>query len=350
MSYSKLYFNKELAELVYEDIETFFKEEKSESDKIEFKSYVETHGKNDTEKENTIIKAICALLNSEGGLIIWGAPVGKVIDTETKMKVFGGQLSPVTKLIEKDSFINRITDLITPSPRGIEFVPLQNGNNYVYILDIERSNYSPHQFRNNYFMRLDGQTVYAPHHYIEALFKKVTYPRLEGYIKIERANIVPYMHDSNKKRMVISFSFYIFNKSKLQNEHDINCRILIDEGFFLGHDHYVGNNKRYPSGKELILDSAKGTLFYGEPFYHSESIELPLDLISSTKQLRLYFFFGGKASPLMASQYLISLKSIPDDEDYNSMFGLIEENKYLHEIGDEKKLDEKGKLKLLLGR
>ena len=97
MPYSKLYFGKELNELTYENIEEFFLNEKEESDKIEFKSYHSKEEKNHTEKENGIIRAICALLNSEGGLIIWGAPVGQTV-SEKKEKIFKGDLSPIDKL------------------------------------------------------------------------------------------------------------------------------------------------------------------------------------------------------------------------------------------------------------
>ena len=112
MSYSKLYFGKELGELTYADIENFFIDEKDESNKIEYKSYHNPDEKNHTEKENGVIRAICALLNSEGGLVIWGAPIGQTVGGK-KEKIFKGELSPVEKLIEKDSLINRVTDLIT---------------------------------------------------------------------------------------------------------------------------------------------------------------------------------------------------------------------------------------------
>ena len=58
MSYSSLYFNKELSELTYTDIESFFHEEREESDKIEFKAYDHTYEKNEKEKENIILRKI----------------------------------------------------------------------------------------------------------------------------------------------------------------------------------------------------------------------------------------------------------------------------------------------------
>src|SRR5258708_14850149 len=111
MSYSKLYLGKEPSDLTYADIENYFTDEKDESNKIEYKSYHSPDEKNHTEKENGVIRAICGLLNSEGGLVIWGAPIGQTV-TGKKEKVFKAALSPAEKLIEKDSFINRVTDLI----------------------------------------------------------------------------------------------------------------------------------------------------------------------------------------------------------------------------------------------
>ena len=108
-------------------------------------------------------------MNSEGGLIIWGSPIGEYSDG-SKEKVFEGALSPLDISLTKDSFINKVTDQITPSPRGIKFYKYSNNGKHVYLIEVEKSNFSPHQFEHNYFMRIDGQTKIAPHHYVEALF------------------------------------------------------------------------------------------------------------------------------------------------------------------------------------
>lgn len=351
MAYSKSYFGKELMDLTFEDIEKFFIEEKDESDKIEFKAYADELDKKHKEKENKILRTICGLLNSEGGIIIWGAPIGKtIIEFEITRKIFVGILSPVTRLIEKDSFINRITDSITPSPRGIEFLRLEKNNNYVYIIDVEKSNYSPHQIKNSYFMRLDGQTVYAPHHYIEALFKKITYPRLEGYIKIESVNTSKSPDPLNGTGAYrFNFSLIVFNKSKLQNEYELTCRVLISNGIFDKPSATKSNYKFYPSDGEVVIENAKPILFYGEVFYHTETIIFSFENIN--EEFSLSFFFGGKASPMMFSEYTISLKSIPlKTVNYNSMIVELNENQYLHEFGDKIELSEKEKLKQILGR
>jgi len=162
MSLLERYFGKPSDQIIYSDVEHFFEEEKEESDKIEFKAF---HNPDESfkEKQNGILRSICAFLNSSGGIIIWGAPIGQFIEGK-KEKVFQGNLSPSDNLIEKDSFINKITDSITPAPNKIKFIRLTHELNYLYLFEVEESEYSPHQFRNIYYMRIDGQTRPAPHH------------------------------------------------------------------------------------------------------------------------------------------------------------------------------------------
>jgi predicted HTH transcriptional regulator len=162
-SYVELYFGKSPADLSYQDVVDFFATPQEESDKIEFKSYHSPGNENDKEKENGVIRSACGFLNSSGGLVIWGAPVGQSVAGRTE-KVFTGALSPVTKLIEKDAFINRITDSIAPAPSGVNFYTLLDNGNYVYIVEVPQSEYSPHQFKNIYYMRIDVKQ--GPHHTI----------------------------------------------------------------------------------------------------------------------------------------------------------------------------------------
>lgn len=343
MTYSKLYFGKEAKEITYSDIENFFIAEKEESNKIEFKSYHNLEGKNHTEKENGVIQAICGLLNSEGGLVIWGAPVGQSIQGK-KEKIFKGALSPVEKLVEKDSFISRVTDLITPSPRGVTFQTFENAGRFVYLIDVEQSWYSPHQFRNVYYMRIDGQTRPAPHHFIEALFRKVTFPKLEGYIKIDSVKT-----EGNK--CILQLSYFIYNKSKLQNEHEIYSRLFVSTGKFANYG--VGNsNYRFYTleGHELSIPNAKSTLYYNEPIFETETILFsPNELNQANFECDVLLHFAGKQSPLMVSKYKLSLKNLYP-ENPNSLIINMDENIYSYEHSDKIGKSEEEKMKLILGR
>ncbi len=343
MSYSKLYFGKELSDLTYADIENYFTDEKDESNKIEYKSYHNPEEKNHTEKENGVIRAICGLLNSEGGLVIWGAPIGQTVAGK-KEKIFKGALSPVDKLIEKDSFINRVTDLITPSPKGIFFQRLEKAGKYLYIIEVEQSLYSPHQYRNVYYMRIDGQTKPAPHHYIEALFRKVTFPKLEGYIKIDNVR-------TDGSQYILTLSYFIFNKSKLQNEHNIYSRLIISLGKFENYGFSKSTYRFYRlAGKEMTIPEAKATLYYNEPICETETILIsPNELTQSNFECDILLHFGGKQSPLMVSKYKLSLRNIYAPNP-NSLIVSMEENLYSYENSDKIDKSEEEKMKLILNR
>jgi hypothetical protein len=335
MGYIRQYFGKELIELNYSDIENYFVNERDESDKIEFKSYYSIEEKNHTEKENAVIRAVCGLLNSEGGIVIWGAPIGQTISGK-KEKIFKGDLSPADKLIEKDSFINRVTDLITPSPKGIKFQALEKSGQYVYIIEVEQSFYSPHQFRNTYYMRIDGQTKPAPHHYIEALFRKVTFPKLEGYIKIDSFN-------TDGQQFILQLSNIIFNKSKLQNEHDIYYRVIVTVGTFK-----INESKVYAmKGHEVRNYNAKTTLYYDEPLRNSEIVLFtPQELVKSNNELEIIFYFGGRQSPLMISKYKVNITTSNMSTSYITM----EENVYAYEQSDKLDMSDADRMKIILGR
>jgi hypothetical protein len=341
MSFISNYFGKEMDRLSYQDVVDFFSTEKEESDKIEFKSYVA--GGDEKDKENGVIRSICGFLNSSGGLIIWGAPIGQTLPGRTE-KSFVGALSPLSRRIEKDYFINRLTDLITPAPNGITFTRLENGGQYVDIIDVEQSNYSPHQFRNTYYMRIDGQTKPAPHHYIEALFKKITYPHLKGFIKIEEIN-------NDGRSFFLRVSFIIFNMSKLQNEHNLFLRAVVTRGVIFNRS--STNPDEYGmAGHEFIKIRENGTVYYNQPYRYTEWLKIdPTELNRHNSEFDLWLYFGGKDSPLKLSMYKISLDfTVPNPQNLNALIVKMEENKPFFEYSDDLGKTEEERLNEVLGR
>ncbi len=330
MTYSKLYFGKELSDLTFADIENYFVDEKEESDKIEFKSY---HNHNSSEKdhkdkENGVLKTICGLLNSEGGLIIWGAPIGQKINGKQE-KVFQGKLSPCDKAIGKDSFINKVADSITPTPNGVKFQPIEKDGQFVYIIEVEQSFYSPHQFKNIYYMRMDGQTKPAPHHYIEALFRKVTFPRLISSLSIKSFDI---SHGVYKLQIEIE----IKNLSKLQNEFNLYYRLTITEGILFiknsqNRKYIIKNNKINSERKEVVSTNTKETVYYNEPVVILEEISFePYFFMNNGNECKIELFFGGKNSPLLKSEYVLKLLK-PQEGRVNMEIVERVENQYIYE-------------------
>jgi hypothetical protein len=305
MIFTKNYFNREnIEDITYQDLVDYFKTEKHENDKIEYKSFMSGESESQRQKEKGIIKAISSFLNSDGGLLIWGAPKGQKVEGK-KEKIFIGDLSLVDYLYEKDQFISKITDSITPVPRGILFHRIEHQGKYAYILEISKSEYSPHQFDNQFYMRIDGQSKPAPYHYIEALFKQIKYPNIESYIKIENWQL------SNGKHQLY-ISLWIFNLSPLQNEYNISYRLICNKGKFQHWNSQFQNiNTSFESsGHEKRRHNAIDILHYGQPLRQIEIIEFDQILASNSKeQVELILAFGGKHSPMKMSTYILELTS-----------------------------------------
>ena len=114
MDICKIVFGKSIDDLSYKDIENYFNEEKSESDQVEYKSINE---KADSQPSfQKLAETVCGFLNSNGGVLVWGAPRG-IKKEKRNEKIFVGPLTPSFSLIEKDKFINKISNLITPIPK-----------------------------------------------------------------------------------------------------------------------------------------------------------------------------------------------------------------------------------------
>jgi hypothetical protein len=314
MTFSQTYFGKPLNELSYDNIESFFLEEKVETNHIEFKSI------NQKEKIEAMLQPlrenICGFLNSDGGIIIWGAPEGKKVLTK-KEKIFQCSLRPLNYLMEKDKLINKLCSEITPLPNTVKIQSLEKLNNYIYIIEVESSQYSPHQTSNHYFMRIDGQTRHAPHHYIEALFKKIRFPNIEGHIRLKtinnRGNTIYNGIKGNFYELHIGFM--AFNWSVFQNEENVYARIISDIGQF--QDSYGNMRMKYPSCGECTGEIAK-ILSYGEPMEFTERIFFNTnDFKESNLKSDFYFSIGGKYSPIKASYYQIDFERILNQKEVN---------------------------------
>src|SRR4030095_1215138 len=151
MTFSKSFFDKELTELKHADLVKFFESPKKEGNNIEFKSYKDvahpgtTKSARDKEKLQKILSSVCAFLNTDGGLLVWGAPEGKPYEDETEDS-FWGDLTPVTYAIEPDQFMERVASEIQPTPTGvkIQIIEDENGSSY-YIIEVSKSVFPPHQ-------------------------------------------------------------------------------------------------------------------------------------------------------------------------------------------------------------
>jgi hypothetical protein len=183
-NYSRKCFGKDLIDLKEDDIVKFFSEERAETSTLEFKSISDPK-----EGVKHCREAVCSFLNSEGGILIWGAPVPtKNQDKETVCK---GELTPIKTKFDRDQLINRVTDRISPMPIGISVVSIQTSDGlFLYVFEIKESPGKPHQEGGTYWIRLDGQKRPAPHYLVEAMIKQIKFPVIELFMKIETISLL----------------------------------------------------------------------------------------------------------------------------------------------------------------
>lgn len=336
-------FTKPLYTLELDDMSFFFAKEQKESNILEFKSYIDypetgtTKSSRDKEKVSDIIKSICAFLNSDGGVLIWGAPKGKINSESGKEKIFQGDLMPVDIKLELDQVINKITSQISPIPHSILFHPIAiSEDKFVYIFEVRRSNYSPHQFRGTYYMRLDGSTYPAPHHYVEALMKKISYPRIEGYLSF--GGIIEFSEYAG-----IPIQVSIHNLSKFIHEKNVQYRII---GTFCDIVE-VENRLEYGTlnySTDFSKD-AKDVLHYNMPYFNNFLL-LTKRLLPGSKPIvaDIMLTIWGELSPVISCIY--KLEIFGDSKTVHTKYFVTykSENKYLFENSDQLNLSDSDRL------
>lgn len=299
MDFCSSNFGKPLNILTVEDIERFFQTERLETDQLEFKSI---HPSGDfSEKIAGVQRSISAFLNSSGGVIVWGAPNGHKVEGR-KEKVFKGDLTFIDRVLEKDFLISKLSDSIVPLPSNIRLNILESAGRCLVIFEIDSSSYSPHQFNGSYFMRLDGQTRPAPHHYIEALFKKISYPNLEAFLKIVKIT------KTASHLFEVKFDLIFFNWTPLQNEENLSYRIVSD-GVFPNYKNPNTIDSYHLGGHEFRAKNVLDVFHFGEPLQESFVIQFNLNDLKD-QVARIHVTFGGKLSPRKTSDYEIDFKRI----------------------------------------
>ena len=337
MEYAKKHFGKYLTELTYSDIEKFFSSEREESDQLEFKSNPPTAVLDSMVR--TLAESIGAFLNSSGGLLIWGAPIGVKVAGK-KEKVFTGNLTNVFASVEKDWLISRISDRIVPLPSGVRVQIINGeGEQKVCVFEVDESLTSPHQAEGTYYMRIDGQKKHAPHAYVEALFKKITYPQIECHIR-------PKLDVIERGVIVVSIDFIFINLSELENEEDFNYDITVINGYFNKgkrnfENKYVSevdasninkNNNNYSSSIPVpVLYFGKDKIDTQEFFF---SFIEKNEGDSLNKEGTIIVQFGGKKSPLKICAYILSVNSLINGgvKNVSDGFSIVRQNELMSDV------------------
>ena len=310
MDYCTAHFGKKLNELKLEDIQAFFSQERNETDQLEFKSA--SPGGVTEDHYNSLKRSLCAFLNSSGGVLIWGSPPGQKTSSKSE-KTYKGAVSFIPVVLEKDFVISKTSDAITPLPNNIRAQIIPENEGCVIVFELDASAYAPHQFNNQYMMRIDGQSKPAPHHYIEALFKRVRYPNIEAYLKII-STTVDQIPMSTQSRMLVHFQLIFCNWSALQNEEKLSYR-LIANGKFRGglvspnsYGHY------HELGGEIRKNDIKDVFYYGEPFRENHHLWFEFSELQKNKNIgTLMVLFGGRFSPMKSSHFELDFTKFNND-------------------------------------
>jgi Putative DNA-binding domain len=316
---------KRIEKLTPTDLTKYFKTPKKESDRKEFKAYLD-NPKAGEGGIDAVLRTICAFLNSEGGLLIWGAPIGKS-PTQGQEKEFHGSLTHVVNDYGDDQLSDMVFDRISPPPQDIRIKKLMHRGHRAYVFEVPRSPYAPHQVKEKgaYWFRFNATTKPAPHHFVEALMRKVSYPDIAPYLR--RATL-----QQIEKKIIVSLEILIVNHSTLQNEVDISLFATTTQGQFTGIGSFQGPNTDYLNNqREIRKRGIADILHYGIIKWERLSIELPTSSIGN--EFRLVVSIAGRSSPVKASSYFIPVTLA--GQETQSEFRIERENYDFHStIGD----------------
>lgn len=206
---------KKIYNLTKQDLIDFFKDEKEETERLEFKS-----GEVELQKLN---REITAFLNVDGGIIIVGSPKEKREDVSKNVfrTVCQGDLIPSKKIKNKNAIFHSIGNNIVPMPEGIKIQPILEAEGNYFVIEIPQSSNPPHQCNNDgkYYIRLDAEAKPAPHGIVKALFEKRQVPKLNVFFKLKKNNIETdeVSYDGRAIRMierdVININISIYNET-----------------------------------------------------------------------------------------------------------------------------------------
>lgn len=332
--YCKQLFGKSIQDLNYEDISNFFLEEREESTTLEFKSGQNSELAFEDVLKRKIIKSICGFLNSEGGVIIWGTPKEvKKEKSQSKYRVATGELLPNSSFIEKDTLIRKIVSNISYLPTGIKLAALNDGEKYLYIIEVQESQSKPHQYDNQYPIRIDGQTISAPHYLIDAMFKTIKLPELDGRIDFLSAEVEEGHH------IIIKFAVIIFNKSIFINEKNLSFQILATPGYFI-----INRQGSYISQPHEVLH-------YGRPYRETHSLYIPKQNLTGINNIKMILSFGGELGPALTNSYTISINKLKTGKfDFSNHVVEMTENESYKEVQEKLGITHEDSLKKILNR
>lgn len=217
-------FNKDSENITLDIIRDFFSTPQEETSVLEFKSGgVEIID---------IYKEITAFLNTEGGLLIIGAPREKRKKiNKNEITICEGELT-YSNFKNKDWIYQKIASNITPTPINLAIKEFISEDGGVFLIDVPQSTNPPHQSSadGKYYIRLEREAKPAPHGIVQALFDKRKVPKIISEIEIEssddlRDKISIYIRNrSIIPADKVSYKVEVFNVNNIRS--DLNFHLV----------------------------------------------------------------------------------------------------------------------------
>lgn len=242
-SWTEEIIGKEANSLIMSDLAEFFAQHPREGLHLEFKS-----GEADF---NKLRKEACAFLNTEGGLIILGAPREN------------NEVPPRPDLSDIDNaayVLQQITNGIVPAPKGLRVHQVRGEDGSIFLIDVAASDIPPHQLQGSgqYYVREGAVSRPAMHEEVERMFMENRKPSLDLQIEIERPDdaLVVRLIIGNKSSVSAVDPAYNFSLSPVRFESGkVFRRQNTAQGNFLAQDQrWMEELTIYPSEPRFFLN------------------------------------------------------------------------------------------------
>ena len=243
MSWTKEILNKPANQLGMSDLMEFFATTPREGLHLEFKS-----GEADF---NKLRKEVCAFLNTEGGLLILGAPRES------------GDATPrpdFSAIDDAGYVLQQIVHGIVPAPSGLNISQVRSEEGSIFLVDIPQSETPPHQLQGSgqYYVREGAVSRPALHEEVERMFMEHRKPSLDLQIEIERPDdaLLIRLIIGNKSNVSAVEPAYNFSLTPARFEND---KVFRRQN--IGRDNFLAQDQRwmeeltvYPSEPRFFLN------------------------------------------------------------------------------------------------
>lgn len=225
-----------------EELKKFFASEQEESSQIEFK-------RGDSDLYN-IYKEICAFANTDGGILIYGAPNEKTDNSKVpKRKYCIGELILSNSNKSEDALLSAISSNISPSPPSIEIKRINFNRGAAFILYVPKSNIKPHQFNGAYYIRVNTMSTPAAHGLVESMFRQ----RQDIELELDLRFFKRFLLGANNEFYTLKIS--ISNKSKYP-ARNVEVYFVLTGKISEAEGNSVEDYLKYKLGKKYGRDKA----------------------------------------------------------------------------------------------